>query len=465
MSRTLFGLLIAVVTALSVAPAASAARGPCIPGYSSAKCITWEAKIGVVDDGDTVQARIKKGSTLGPRQSVRVNGLQAMEILNYSHGAKRSGHCNAVKASARLAQLVQGKMVRLTAVKANSAAVGERFRLRRSISFKQGGKWVDAGAIMIQEGWALPFPNQDEWASNGPYIKLAQEAALRGRNLWNPKACGTGPAASNPLVLKVKWDAEDVDSNNLNGEWVRITNNGVTPMSLGGWSLRDSHFRGSKKTGPAKGRGLMLPNAVVPAGGSIRVHVGRGSNSATDLYWGLGESIFGNATNDKHMIGDGAYLFDPKGNLRAHSIYPCRVNCSDPLAGKVQVTARYNGVEYEWIYVKNTSAAPISLYQYELESSPWFYEFNQDDIVLPGKSVVVWIDKPTRTVPPRNGAPAIVPTRPGLLPFGDTQPNGFRSWGHSEPLLSDNKDVVTLRNPGGMPVTCDAWGGEKCPKI
>jgi endonuclease YncB( thermonuclease family) len=465
MRRTLFVLLVAAITALSIAPAASAiTRGPCIPGYSNAKCLTWEAKIPVVDDGDTVQARIMKGNTMGPRQSVRVNGLQSMEILNYSHGPKRSGQCHAVKASARLAQLVQGKMVRLTAVKANSAAVGERYRLRRSISFKQGGKWVDAGAIMIQEGWALPFPNQDEWASNGPYLKLAQEAAARKRNLWNPSGCGTGPAAANPLLLKVKWDAEDVDSNNLNGEWVRITNTGATAMSLGGWMLRDSHFRGDKH-GAKKGRGLTLPNATIPAGGSIRVHVGRGSNSATDLYWGLGESIFGNATNDKHMIGDGAYLFDPKGNLRAYSIYPCLVNCSDPLAGKVQVTARYNGVEYEWIYVKNTSAAPISLYQYELESSPWFYEFDQGDVVLPGKSIVVFIDKQPRTVPPRNGAPAIVPTRAGLVPFGDTQPGGFRAWGHSEPLLSDNKDVVTLRSPGGDPVTCAAWGGERCPTI
>ena len=46
------------------------------------------------------------------------------------------------------------------------------------------------------------------------------------------------------------------------------------------------------------------------------MHVGRGANSATDLYWGLGETIFENATNDKKKAGDGAYLFDPKGNLR-----------------------------------------------------------------------------------------------------------------------------------------------------
>ena len=26
-------------------------------------------------------------------------------------------------------------------------------------------------------------------------------------------------------------------------------------------------------------------------------------------------------------------------------------------------------------------------------------------------------------------------------------------------------DVVTLRDPMGAPLVCNAWGGEKCPKV
>ncbi|MEA2387166.1 MAG: competence protein ComEC [Thermoleophilaceae bacterium] len=473
MRNSLFGLLVAVVTALVVAPAANAARGACLPDHPTPgiTCQVWDAHIAVVDDGDTVQARLKQGNKYVARRSVRINGLQAMELQSYSRKKGRWGDCGSVEATERLEQLINKRKVRLSAQRASSVATGEggRVRARRSIAVQRGGKWVDVGAIMIAEGHALWFPNGEEFASNGPYSRLAQEAAARKKNLYNPTRCGRGPSMNaEQLRLKIKWDADGVDSakSNVNGEWIRITNPSANPVSLKGWWIRDSHFRGPRH-GRTKGRGLMLPsNAVVPANGGLTVFVGKGPSSASTVFWGLGESIFGNATTDREQTGDGAYLFDPKGNMRAFAMYPCRFgSCTDPLAGKVDVTARYNGVEYEWIYVKNTSQAPISLHEYELESSPWFYEFGPKDIVLPGKSIVVWINKPTRTVPPRNGAPAIVPTRPGVLPFADTQPDGFRSWGHTDPLLSDNKDVVTLRGRGGEPVTCAAWGGEKCPNI
>ena len=475
MRNSLLGLAVALMATLLLAPTASAKFGPCLAGVSGGpRCTVWDARVGVVDDGDTIQARVKKGGSFSPRQSVRINGLQAMEIHNYGHGAKRSGDCHSLEASRRLSQLVGGKMVRLTAQKASSTTTGEggRIRARRSVAVKQGGKWVDVGSIMMREGWALPFPNGNEWASNGLYSKLAQEAAAKRKNLWNPAGCGVGPSPTAAFALKLKWDADGgpggvPDEKNVNGEWVRLSNPTGVPVSIGGWWLRDSHFRGPR-SGNFKGRGYQFPaSTVIPAFSSIRLHVGRGANNATDLYWGLGETIFENASNDKKKAGDGAYLFDPKGNLRAYSMYPCRNGgCTDPLAGKVDVSARYHGVEYEWVYIKNTSAAPISLFQYELESSPWFYEFNPGDVIEPGKTLVVFMADRPRTVPPRNGSPPIVPVLAGVPPFGDTQSNGFRAWNNSNaPLLSDNKDVVTLRNPGGSPVACAAWGGERCPSI
>ena len=479
MRKSLFGLLLTAVAVTAFAPAASAKVGPCLAGVpGSPKCTVWEARVGVVDDGDTIQARVKRAGKFGGRESVRLNGVQAMEIHNYAHGAKRSGDCQSLEASRRMSQLVGGKSVRLTAQKASSSTRGEggRVRARRNIAVKQGGRWVDVGSIMIREGWGLPFANGNEWASNALYMKLAQEAAAKRKNLWNPRGCGAGPAPNAVFNLKVKWDADGgpggvVDEQNINGEWVRITNTTTAPVSIGNWWLRDSHFRGPRK-GNFKGRGYKFPsNTVIAPFKSVQVHVGGGSNSATDLYWGLNETIFENA-DDK--AGDGAYLFDPKGNMRAYSMYPCRGGvCRDPLAGKVQMTPRYKGGEHpltgqinEWVAIKNTSSAPINLYQYELDSSPWFYEFSPTDIVQPGKSLVVFMSKLPARVPARDGLPAALwtPLRAGLAPFGDTQAGGFRAWNNSNaPLLSDNKDVITLRNPAGSPVACANWGGVPCP--
>ena len=57
-------------------------------------------------------------------------------------------------------------------------------------------------------------------------------------------------------------------------------------------------------------------------------------------------------------------------------MYPCRVQCSEPLAGRVP-SARDTRAGHEWVTIRNDSTAPIGLYEYELENSPWFYEFGR----------------------------------------------------------------------------------------
>ena len=58
-------------------------------------------------------------------------------------------------------------------------------------------------------------------------------------------------------------------------------------------------------------------------------------------------------------MGDGAYLFDPQGDLRAWEIYPCLVACSDSLAGKVALTVQPR--RGESISIANASGGPVDL--------------------------------------------------------------------------------------------------------
>ena len=256
---------------------------------------------------------------------------------------------------------------RLVSLHGSSKTHGGRARLRRSIQVKRGGRWIDPAAELLERGLVLPFPSGQEWAWNGYYRRLAQEAALKGVGLWNPISCRKpGPWQLNPLTIKVKWDAPGIDK--ASGEWMRITNFGSTPVPLRGWSIRDSHLRGDKHK-----PGYKFPaSAVIPPNGSLKVVVGKGSNTDTTFYWGMPqkETVFENASNDKKQAGDGAYLFDPHGELRAYTMYPCRVGCSEPLARKVSVSARYQGLEHEWVTIKNDSSAPIGLYEYEAREQP-----------------------------------------------------------------------------------------------
>ena len=52
------------------------------------------------------------------------------------------------------------------------------------------------------------------------------------------------------------------------------------------------------------------------------MHVGKGMATATHKYWGLAAPVFANPTFDTEAIGDGGYLFDPRGDLRAWNLYP-----------------------------------------------------------------------------------------------------------------------------------------------
>ena len=463
----LLGLAAALTLLLVIAPAASAAKVPCVVGTKAPKCKVWTAKGTVAADGDTFRPKVKEGKKWSEKVTVRMIGIQAPELSSYSRAHGRKGNCLGVEAAEELDKLLKGQY-RLVAMKSGSTTQGKRARLRRTVQVKRGGKWIDPAMVLLQKGLVLWFPNgSDEWAWNGTYARIAEQAAAKGVGLWNPNACGKpGPSESSPLTLKVKWDAEGTDSNKTNnGEWVRIKNGDpVNPVPLAGWTLRDSDLRGQKMQS-----GYRFPaNAVVPAGGAITVKVGRGANDGNTFYWGNDKVIFDNASADQKQLGDGAYLFDPHSEMRAHVQYPCRTACSDPLDGKLELSARYMGIEHEWITITNRSAEWVSLNEYEIENVPWFYEFGPRDILAPGTALTLWVREPHDVPADVSGRKLLVKPEPGLSIPGlrDFElSSAFLSWKYDKGMLADDGDVVVLRNPAGAPVggACHRWGSFDCP--
>ena len=90
---------------LACAPTASAARrAPCIPGTKKPVCHIWTGKVKAVDDGDTVNVRIK-GSR--GQSKIRLTGIQAMELHKYGKRAGRAGECTAVEATELLERTIR----------------------------------------------------------------------------------------------------------------------------------------------------------------------------------------------------------------------------------------------------------------------------------------------------------------------------------------------------------------------
>ena len=102
----LLAVAAAVLTALLFSPVAEAKRVPCVVGTKSPKCLVWDAKVRLGDDGDTVKAAIKKGGHYAKPDLVRFTGIQAMELFNYSRNS-RKGACMGVPATIALEKMVK----------------------------------------------------------------------------------------------------------------------------------------------------------------------------------------------------------------------------------------------------------------------------------------------------------------------------------------------------------------------
>ncbi|CAA9480164.1 MAG: hypothetical protein AVDCRST_MAG69-726 [uncultured Solirubrobacteraceae bacterium] len=310
MTRLLVALTVLVTAAAAQPASARAAAGPCTADRGSPRCQFAYGRVTFFADGDTLDVRL---AGAGVRR-VRVTGINATELTRYSrYPARRRGACHAVAATARLEQLIRqgGRRVRLAAQDPGSTA-GRR--LRRQVATRIGGRWVDVGRVLVQEGRALWLPHGVEHAWNREYNALSRAAAARRLRLFDPQGCGRGPASDVQPALRLRWDARGNDGANVNGEWVQVVNPAARPLPLGRWTFRDSSAR----------RFTFPRGAVVPAGGSVRLHVGRGSDGVRRFHWGLPGPAFENATGGRRAMGDGGYLFDPRGNVRAAVIYPGR---------------------------------------------------------------------------------------------------------------------------------------------
>jgi hypothetical protein len=88
----------------------------------------------------------------------------------------------------------------------------------------------------------------------------------------------------------------DPPGNDVEGEYVRLENQGGSPAPMGGWTLRD--IANATYSFPA--------GFTLQSGAYVNVWVKPGVNTATDLFWGYNRPIWNND-------GDCAYLHTQTG--------------------------------------------------------------------------------------------------------------------------------------------------------
>jgi hypothetical protein len=108
---------------------------------------------------------------------------------------------------------------------------------------------------------------------------------------------GAASTESGIAIINANFAAPSPENENLDEEWVEISNLGSSDVSLAGWTLED-----------AQNHCYSFPDFVLEAGANVKVRTGIGSDTAEDLFWKRGSSIWNNG-------GDVATLKDSSGNI------------------------------------------------------------------------------------------------------------------------------------------------------
>jgi len=137
-----------------------------------------------------------------------------------------------------------------------------------------------------------------------------------------------------PLQLHIEADPAGTD---LAREHVQLRNTGKATVDLAGWTLHDAARRPHVYRFGAGQR--------LPAGATLRLWTGRGSDDATNLYWGRRAAVWNNT-------GDVAVLRDPEGDERARAQWSPPLPAV-PAASPVPPTATATST-------RSTSATPRS---------------------------------------------------------------------------------------------------------
>lgn len=87
-------------------------------------------------------------------------------------------------------------------------------------------------------------------------------------------------------------------------EFIQVTNEGIVPVNLTGWALTaGTDFS------------YVFPLAIIPVGGSLRVHPGAGASTQTDLYLNMGQDLLDDSA-------DVVSLYNSEGTVIARYTYP-----------------------------------------------------------------------------------------------------------------------------------------------
>jgi micrococcal nuclease len=264
-----------------------------------------------VVDGDTVKIAFEDGT----EDTVRLIGVDTPEV----HAENSPDEFEGVPetqagrdclrrwgeaASERLKERLTGAEVGL-AYDANLDRRGYYGRLLAYVV--HDGANVNYG--LVADGYARVYDSS--FTRKAAFLDAESAAMGSSTGLWEcatespPTASATGTAtpSASGLAVSVHPDAEGNDNENLNDEYVTLTNEGDESLALDGWTVTDE-----------AGKTYEFGAVELAPGESVTLRTGSGTDTDTDVYWGRSGAVWNNG-------GDTVTVRDAAGEVVAERSY------------------------------------------------------------------------------------------------------------------------------------------------
>lgn len=161
---------------------------------------------------------------------------------------------------------------------------------------------------LLETGHARMYDSQ--FSKRDEFAGLERAAMENDTGAWTcrtPTEGGTGEGddryADAPLSISVHPDADGHDGENLNDEYVTVTNTNDAELDLDGWTLSDE-----------AGHTYEFSDTTLAPGESLTVHTGAGTDTETAVYWGSSSPIWNND-------GDTVTIRNDSGSIVARTTY------------------------------------------------------------------------------------------------------------------------------------------------
>ncbi|WP_254532708.1 lamin tail domain-containing protein [Natrinema gelatinilyticum] len=266
---------------------------------------SWTVTVVSVTDGDTLDVRMPDGST----ETIRLLGVDTPEtsagstdppewegISDNTDGREWLENWGG-KASSYAEQRLAGKEIYIE-VDPESDRRGSYGRLL-AYAYQSKSAQKSFNLRLLENGYARMYDSQ--FTKRSEYRSAESIAQINDVGVWDYTDSSPSPSPSGGSSLAVSTihaDAPGNDHENLNGEYIGLTNEGSNSVNLGGWSVAD-----------AADHTYYFPSGfTLGAGDSVRIYTGSGSNSNSALYWGSGTAVWNNSgdtiivTNDSGSI-------------------------------------------------------------------------------------------------------------------------------------------------------------------